>query len=272
MSLGTIGNTIKHIATGFGLRGTLVRRVGSVVLVIFIAIAWLSYAQASTSLQQQAEQTGRAQAAASAKQIDGVVQTILARSRQIADVAAVQGLSITQLRAYLRDLLPQIPGNQAYDNYVFFENKDYHAKDSQVWYTRAGWPNLTYATYNYHDPSQTWYALPKQTHQPSITEPFFDDGGSNVNMFSVTAPVLQGSTFLGVAGIDVGLAPFAQMTGALHFSSQGKAALDSYAFLFTGQGNLIAYPDARALVGKGQNGQPLRAVAGGVESGYEVHH
>jgi hypothetical protein len=120
------------LVTGFGLRGKLLRRIGGAVLVIFIASAWLNYNMASNSLQQQAEQTGNAQAQAAAKQIDGFIQTVAARSSQLAGVVAIKGLSLAQLRIYERDLLAQIPTTQAYDDYMFFDNKDCRAKVSQV--------------------------------------------------------------------------------------------------------------------------------------------
>jgi len=47
------------------------RRIGSTVAVIFVALAWLTYNQAATNLQQQAIRTGHVQAQAPANQIDG---------------------------------------------------------------------------------------------------------------------------------------------------------------------------------------------------------
>ena len=91
MHVKTIGSALRNLAVGFGLRGKLVRRIGGSGLVLFIAIGVLNYNQVSSSLQQQAEQTGRAQAAAAAKQLDGVLQTIAARVYQMGTVAAMPG-------------------------------------------------------------------------------------------------------------------------------------------------------------------------------------
>ncbi|HVA92508.1 MAG TPA: hypothetical protein VNL71_22025, partial [Chloroflexota bacterium] len=80
---GWLGRPLK----GFGLRGSLLRRIGGAVLLIFVAISWLNYSQASSSLQKQAEATGRAQAESAANQVDGVVRTLQGRVQQLAAVS-----------------------------------------------------------------------------------------------------------------------------------------------------------------------------------------
>ena len=263
MRVKTIGTTVRNLVGGFGLRGTLVRRMGVTGLILLIAVGVFNYNQVSSNMQQQAEQTARAQAAADAKQLDGVLQTIAARVYQMGTVAAMPGVDQPQLRVYLRDLLPQIPVAQAYDDYMFWDDQSYKSKDSQVQYLRDGWPNLYYDSYDYHDASQRWYVVPKQTGRTSFTEPFFDAGGTNQSMFSVTTPVKRDGKFIGVMGSDVKLALFAQITSGLHFNESGKPAMDSFALLATGQGNLVSYPDLKALASATSSGQTVRTVSGG---------
>ncbi|HVA89232.1 MAG TPA: methyl-accepting chemotaxis protein, partial [Chloroflexota bacterium] len=168
-----------------------------------------------------------------------------------------------QLRVYFRYLLPTIPASDAYDVYAFFDQANYKSVNSQIWYDRATWPKLVYASYDYHLAGNPWFTVPKATHQPFMTEPFFDTGGSNVSMVSMVAPIVRGGHFLGIAGMDLQLTTLSKVIGALHFAAQGGQAKNSYAFIFSKQGSLITYPDPSVLPSAAGNGQTLRQIAGG---------
>jgi len=264
MTGGSVVRTVRRLFGGYGLRGKLLRRIGGTVLGIFIVMAVLNYMQASNSLRQQAEQTGRAQAAVAAQQINGLIQTVAARSAQMSEVVALGSLTTAQLRAYFRNLLPAIPASQAYNDYVFFEHLDYRDKDAQIFYIRPTGSQPRYLSYDYHTAAHPWYSVPAHTHRPFVSEPFFASGGSDVSMVSVVAPVLRGSDFLGVAGSDLPLAPLSQITDALRFASPGnQGANGSYAFLVSAAGNLVTFPDRSKLVGNGRPGQTIAKVDGG---------
>jgi hypothetical protein len=251
----------RRLLSGYGLRGKLLRRIGGSVLVIFVVTAVLTYLQASDALRQQAEQTGRTQAQVAAAEINGLLQTVAARSAQMSDVVALGSLSTAQLRAYFRNLLPTIPASQAYNDYVFFEHLDYRNKNAQIFYIRPNWPEPSYLSYDYHTSAHPWYAVPARTRRPFVSEPFFASGGSNVSMVSVVSPVLHGKDFLGVAGADLTLAPLSTITDALRFASPGdRGAHGSYAFLISAKGNLVTFPDRSKLVGDAARRSP-RSIA-----------
>jgi len=59
--------------------------------------------------------------------------------------------------------------------------------------------------YDFHEPRQDWYAGARRDGKLHVTEPYFDDGGSNITMVSVTRPVDAAGRFLAVAGADISL-------------------------------------------------------------------
>ncbi len=255
---------LRRLLSGYGLRSKLLRRVGGTVLVIFVVTDVLTYMKASNALQQQAVQTGCAQAQVAASEINALLQTVAARSAQMSAVVALGSLNTAQLRTYFRNLLPTIPASQAYNDYVFFQKLDYRNKNAQIFYIRPTWPEPRYLNYDYHTSAHAWYSVPARTRRPFVSEPFFASGGSNESMVSVVSPVLHGSELLGVAGVDLTLAPLSTITDALRFGSPGNQdGNGSYAFLISSQRNLVTFPDRSSLVGDGRPGQTITTVDGG---------
>ena len=90
---------------------------------------------------------------------------------------------------YLAAMLAAMPREDVYGLYLAFEHKTWSEPLAMPWVDRKSWPRATIVEYDYHDPKQEWYNGPKQTGKPYITEPYFDDGGSNITMVSVTRPI-----------------------------------------------------------------------------------
>ena len=126
MHVKTLGTALRKVVSGFGLRGKLVRRIGGTGLIIFVAIGVLNYNQVSSNLQQQAEQTGRAQACRGREAARRrTANHRRARAKGWVQWRPMPGVDQPQLRVYLRDILPQVPAAQAYDDYMFWDNQSY---------------------------------------------------------------------------------------------------------------------------------------------------
>jgi len=153
-----------------------------------------------------------------------------------------------RLIEYLAAILNEIPPKDVYGVYIAFEDKQWTDPLSMPWVDRKSWPKGTVVTYDYHDPKQEWYSGPKRSGALYITEPYFDEGGSDITMVSITRPVRDRTgRFIGVAGADISLKDI----GTRLQSSDGDM------FLVSKDGTVIVHPEARLMLRKGYAGENL---------------
>lgn len=94
--------------------------------------------------------------------------------------------------------------------------------------------------YNYFE--QEWYTTPVAQMNTTWSEPYFDAGGANVNMVTVSVPVMYQGSLAGVATADV------QLDAISTFLERIKPTPDSYALLISSNGTFIAHPQNPELV------------------------
>jgi sigma-B regulation protein RsbU (phosphoserine phosphatase) len=86
-----------------------------------------------------------------------------------------------------------------------------------------------------------WYQIPKMTHAPYWSEPYFDEGGGNILMTTYSVPFysLKDSkrTFSGIVTIDIALAWMTEIMSTVQIFETG------YAFVLSRNGVLIAHPN-----------------------------
>jgi len=108
--------------------------------------------------------------------------------------------------AFIRDLMRQVPKNDFYATYMYYDAKSSKDPDSYYLIDRKSFPNLIRIKYDFHDKDQLWYTNAIQSKKQVITEPYFDDGGSNILLVSMTRPVYTNSgSLIGVTGVDFAL-------------------------------------------------------------------
>jgi len=160
-----------------------------------------------------------------------------------------------------------MPEEEVYGTYIAFEHKNWRDEDSMPWVDRKSWPNTTRVQYDYHDPKQEWYNGAKTTRAFYVTEPYYDEGGSEITMVSLTVPVFDtASNFVGVAGADLSLDRVRQMVRAARFSravESGRAGTNEFAYLVSRTGKIIAHPNEELMFRKGFPGADVKSRPGG---------
>jgi methyl-accepting chemotaxis protein len=124
---------------------------------------------------------------------------------------------------------------------------------------RHTYPNHTVFPKEYLDsiPNQEWYAGPHKTGKPYITEPYYDDGGGNISMVSISHPCIDNQgRIIGITGVDLSLDHIYRLVAGLHYASN-RDQQGGFAFLVSGSGRVIAHPDARLKLGKDTPGAKL---------------
>ncbi|WAJ27865.1 methyl-accepting chemotaxis protein [Antarcticirhabdus aurantiaca] len=109
-----------------------------------------------------------------------------------------------------------------------------------IW-TRTPDGSVVYGAYDntYQD---AFWTLPAKTLKGAATPPYLDTSAQEPQlMFSVVFPVLSGSNFLGVSGIDISLSKISETLAEMRPLGSGRVSL------LSGEGNWIAHPDASRL-------------------------
>ncbi len=99
---------------------------------------------------------------------------------------------------------------------------------------------------NGDEPGSTYYKF-KQNKKEALVEPYIfsltSDGRNMEMVSSVMVPVMENGSYIGCAGIDISMAHFEEMIHKV------KPTPNSYAFLLSAEGTVVAHPDT-SVIGK----------------------
>jgi class 3 adenylate cyclase len=84
-----------------------------------------------------------------------------------------------------------------------------------------------------------WYRQPRETRQPSWSEPYVDKGGGEIPMVTYSAPLAGYHDFAGVQTVDLSVEYFDALRGWLEEIHLGE---NSYAFILSAKGTFISHP------------------------------
>ena len=242
------------------LAGQLTLWMALTVGAIMTALIIFAYRSARQDLIDQTKQNAMAEVAFHAGEIDAMVGRM---ASLVTTMAAMQGLRgpgpEPDVMLELRRIMDSFPPNEVFGVYYTFENADYREPMSMPWIDRNSYPEPTINRNDFHvdQPSTVWYWAPKKSGKLTVSEPYFDDGGSDVTMLSVNAPVFgPGGEFYGISGVDISLDDMRRLIKSVDISMEGEnAAHDSdFAYLVSPQGTIIAHPDESLMIGKGNPG------------------
>jgi PAS domain S-box-containing protein len=121
--------------------------------------------------------------------------------------------------------------------------------------------------YDYHDPKQEWYSNTRTSRTFCVTEPYFDEGGSEITMVTVAVPMFDGSSnFIGVATADLSLDRIRLMVRAARLTraaQSGRTGTNEFACLVSRAGKIISHPEEKLMLRKGFPGADLTSLPGG---------
>ena len=124
---------------------------------------------------------------------------------------------------WLASLLDHSPGRAVYGLYMAREGRNWKDPLSDIWVDRKNWPHGSLLKYDFHDSNQDWYKGAKEKKKGiHVTLPYFDDGGSDIDMISITKEVHDASgRFIGVAGTDVAMKEMEKNVGQMRLRDVG---------------------------------------------------
>jgi len=255
-----------HCNRSIALRLQLV--VGLAAGLVLAVTVWFNYRASRAELERLTNSKAVSETRAAARRVDDFVARMGMLPRSIACRQEPFGREPDPgLVPFLCQLLHQVPEEAVYGVYIAYEHKDWHAADSMPWVDRKSYPNTTRVKYDYHDPKQEWYNGAKSTRAFYVTEPYFDEGGSDITMVSLTVPVFDAaSNFVGVAGADLALDRVRTMLRTARLSravEAGRGGTNEFVYLVSRAGKIIAHPNEELMLRKGFPGADVTSQPGG---------
>ena len=217
-----------------------------IALLCFGLTAFLIYRQASASLVNASRQTMASEATAEARQVaadlgtafasnDAMVEAVLAqRARGDApDRASLAAVLGEQLRTH-----PEWLGKSTMWEADAFDGKDAEFVDTEAhdatgrymsyWAWHDGKPQQSTMT-DYTETasgSGDWYMVPSRDKLAKVSEPYaYDIGGQQVLMSTLSTPIVENGTFLGVFTVDFSLAALQKHLATLTPMGAGRVEL-----------------------------------------------
>jgi PAS domain S-box-containing protein len=245
--------------------------VTATTCVILVITIWFSYSQARTALEQQANAEALKQVQSTADKFDAYVDRVAVLPRAIAARKEASGGGIaTGIVPFLARLLDSLPPEEAFGVYLAEEGVPASSPDAMPWVDRNTSPKALVPAGGFRSHAKEWYQGPKSTGQLYVSEPYFDAGGSETEIVSVTQPLYSASgDFEGVTGADLSLDLIRTIVGSLRFrqddqSNQKEQSQNrDYAFLIARSGRIMAYPDEKLTMSKDSQGADVSTLDGG---------
>ena len=206
------------IPRSIGQRFAIAIGTGAGAILIVLAVA--NYVSGRELLLQQTSQEALKEVTDEMRTMDDFVERMAMLPYVIGatQIATPKENGVTV--RWLDSLLEYCPIRAVYGLYMVLDGKDWHDPDADIWVDRKSWPKLAHINYDFHDATQDWYNGAKIRKGTHVTQPYFDEGGSDIDMISITRPVYNRlGNFIGVAGVDVALDEMRKIVRKIHIRS-----------------------------------------------------
>ncbi|MEX0677762.1 MAG: response regulator [Pirellulales bacterium] len=247
----------------FGLNtvaGQLAFWTALVTSALLIALLVIYYTASRDRILQQTNEQALTEVELHAIEIDGLVGRVAALVTAMSVVQGARGPDAPpEVFDELRRIIGSFPPDEVFGVYYAFENKPYTDPMVMPWIDRNHQPQPTLLQYDLHvdGPGTQWYWGPKKQRRLLLTEPYFDEGGSEITMLSVNAPLLgPAGQFYGVAGADISLEEMREFIKKVDILTEGEGGgrQSEHAYLLSPQGAIIAHPEEKLMIGAGKKG------------------
>jgi PAS domain S-box-containing protein len=228
---------------------------------LLILTAGAVYAFLRPELEAAARKNAEKEMEVLSQRVDDFIERAVSLAHAIAlQQEAMAGTTQVLNRDVLKVLLDVLPQQVCQGVYVAFEKLPYDDPMAVRWVQRNA-QGRTRLEYDYHvegKPQCEWYHGAKKQGKGGyyVTDPYFDEGGADRPLVSVTTPIFYGQDLIGVAGVDLDLHELYELIQSLSGdgsapgtarpspSGTGSTAAedDDYYFLVSNQQRVFAHP------------------------------
>ncbi len=213
----------------------------SLSVLIFLAVLITNHFLSRTLLDSYVEKLASAATSSTVEQIESVFNRAETNANSLASVVAIAGTTEAEIHKAIRALLPI--NTRTFGMTVALEPHSLidTLGDFSPYYYKEGdeliYENLATDDYDYKN--QSWYSEPKKINAPMWSDPYFDEGGGNVQMITYSKPIyLPGtSEFAGIATADI------KLTWLNKIADEIKVGKSGYGYIISRNDIVIAHPD-----------------------------
>ncbi len=208
---------------------------------IFAVVLITNYYLSRSLLDDYVEKLASAATSSTVDKIESVFDRAEINADSLASISAIPGTTKDVIHQAIKALLPINPRTfgmtVALEPYALDDRPGGYSP----YYFKQGdeliYKNL--ATDNYDYRSQPWYTEPKKLNNSVWSDPYFDEGGGNVQMITYSTPIhLQDTeTFIGIATADIKLKWLDKIVDDI------KAGKTGYGYIVSRNDIVIAHPD-----------------------------
>ena len=241
--------------------------IGAVACAVLGVTVWLNYSASRAALEAQTDEEALKQVKSAGEQLDALVRRIGQLARTIAArQRAIGPRPDPGVVPFLEQLLRSVPTEEVYGVYLAFDAMRWNEPLAMPWVDRKSLPNLAQIGYDYHDQRWEWYNTPKATRRFNVTEPYYDEGGSNVAMVSLNAPIIaDDGAYVGTSGADLHLERLMSIVKDIHFrtTTGEQAAFIDYAYIVSRAGRIMVHPNRALMLSGSSPGADVRTLEDG---------
>jgi serine phosphatase RsbU (regulator of sigma subunit) len=230
---------------------------------------WVSYQSNRNSLNEQANREALKEVRSAVVQLDDFLNRTAEITRSLAIRQSGFGHEPdASLLPYLRSVLKETPDEELYGIFFAYERKDWKETNSMPWVDRKSFPATVKVQYDYHDAKQGWYQTAKRSRRFHITDPYFDEDGSEISLLTISAPAHDAhGEFIGVAGTDISVRHLQKIIDRIRLRGSDKhepgSLFGEYAYLVSGRGKIISHPNPALVLRRDSEGAHVRDLPDG---------
>jgi sigma-B regulation protein RsbU (phosphoserine phosphatase) len=213
----------------------------SLGIIIFITVIATNYYLSRALLDDYVVKLARAATTSTVDRIESVFDRAETNANSLASVVAIAGTTEEEIHKAIKALLPI--NARTFGMTVALEPHSLidTLGDFSPYYYKKG-DELIYedlATDNYDYKNQSWYSEPKKINAPIWSDPYYDEGGGNVQMITYSKPVYLSGTkdFAGIATADIKLKWLDKVVDEIKVGKSG------YGYIISRNDIVIAHPD-----------------------------
>ena len=208
---------------------------------IFITVLATNYYLSRTLLDDYVEKLASSATSSTVDKIESVFDRAETNANSLASVVAIAGTTKDGVHTAIKALLPinaktfgmavALEPNSLIDGVANFAPY-YFKQGSELLYKDL-------ATDDYDYQNQSWYREPEKIDSSLWSDPYFDEGGGNVQMITYSKPIYLPGTreFAGIATADI------KLTWLNRVADEIKVGKSGYGYIISRNDIVIAHPD-----------------------------
>jgi phosphoserine phosphatase RsbU/P len=221
--------------------GRLSLWIVSLGIIIFITVIATNYYLSRTLLDDYVEKLATATTSSTVDEIESVFNQVETNAKSLASIVAIADTTEDEIHRAIKSLLPV--NERTFGMAVALEPHSLIETigDFSPYYYKKG-DELVYedlATEEYDYRNQPWYSEARRLSAPLWSDPYFDEGGGNVQMITYSKPIYQQDTkeFAGIATADIKLTWLDKIADGIKVGKSG------YGYIISRNDIVIAHPD-----------------------------